>query len=56
MRGLRPIAIIGTATGRIGDPSGKNQERPQLDDGTLRANVSGITKSVEALLGSKAEL
>jgi tyrosyl-tRNA synthetase len=43
--GHRPIALIGGATGMIGDPSGKSDERNLLDEATLDKNVAGI-KSV----------
>ena len=36
MCGHRPIALVGGATGMIGDPSGKSQERNLLDEPTLR--------------------
>jgi tyrosyl-tRNA synthetase len=38
--GHRPIAIAGGATGRIGDPSGKDEERELLDDTTIEANLT----------------
>lgn len=40
--GHRPIALIGGATGMIGDPSGKSDERNLLDESTLDKNVVGI--------------
>ena len=40
--GHSPIALIGGATGMIGDPSGKSQERNLLDKETLKKNVKGI--------------
>lgn len=40
--GHRPIALIGGATGMIGDPSGKSDERNLLDEETLAKNVAGI--------------
>ncbi|MFB9096193.1 MULTISPECIES: tyrosine--tRNA ligase [Flavobacterium] len=43
--GHRPIALVGGATGMIGDPSGKSNERNLLDEATLNHNVNGI-KSV----------
>jgi tyrosyl-tRNA synthetase len=43
--GHRPVALIGGATGMIGDPSGKSDERNLLDEKTLAHNVAGI-KSV----------
>ena len=44
MCGHRPIALIGGATGMIGDPSGKSQERNLLDEATLRHNQEAIKK------------
>ncbi len=41
MCGHRPIALVGGATGMIGDPSGKSQERNLLDEPTLRRNQGG---------------
>lgn len=43
--GHKPIALVGGATGMIGDPSGKSDERNLLDETTLAHNVKGI-KSV----------
>jgi tyrosyl-tRNA synthetase len=40
--GHRPIALVGGATGMIGDPSGKSDERNLLDEATLNHNVQGI--------------
>ncbi len=40
--GHKPIALVGGATGMIGDPSGKSDERNLLDETTLNHNVSGI--------------
>lgn len=40
--GHKPIALIGGATGMIGDPSGKSQERNLLDEVTLRHNQACI--------------
>ncbi|MEM8728119.1 MAG: tyrosine--tRNA ligase, partial [Chlamydiota bacterium] len=45
-----PIALIGGATAKIGDPSGKSAERPLLTDETLRKNVEAIGKQVRRLL------
>ncbi len=38
----KPIALVGGATGMIGDPSGKSDERNLLDEATLEKNVAGI--------------
>jgi tyrosyl-tRNA synthetase len=43
--GHKPIALVGGATGMIGDPSGKSDERNLLDEATLNHNLAGI-KSV----------
>jgi tyrosyl-tRNA synthetase len=41
--GHRPIAVVGGATGMIGDPSGKSEERNLLSVEKLRANVAGLS-------------
>ncbi|MYH72258.1 MAG: tyrosine--tRNA ligase [Acidimicrobiia bacterium] len=48
--GHRPIALVGGATGMVGDPSGRSDERNLLDDETLVANLSGIRGQLEKLL------
>ncbi|MCF6366734.1 MAG: tyrosine--tRNA ligase [Bacteroidales bacterium] len=48
--GYRPIALIGGATGMIGDPSGKSQERNLLDVDTLRYNQEAIKKQLSKFL------
>lgn len=48
--GHRPIALVGGATGMVGDPSGKSAERNLLDEDTLRANVEGIKAQLMKLL------
>ncbi|MFC2137126.1 tyrosine--tRNA ligase [Bacteroidota bacterium] len=48
--GHKPIALIGGATGMIGDPSGRSQERNLLDEETLRKNENGIKKQLEKFL------
>jgi tyrosyl-tRNA synthetase len=45
-----PIALIGGATGMIGDPSGRSEERNFLDEATLRKNESGIKKQLSKFL------
>jgi len=45
-----PIALLGGATGMIGDPSGKSQERNLLDLETLRKNQEGIKKQLAKFL------
>jgi tyrosyl-tRNA synthetase len=44
--GHRPIALVGGATGMIGDPSGKSEERKLLDRDTLAANVEGLKQTL----------
>ena len=48
--GHRPIALIGGATGMIGDPSMKSAERNLLDEQTLRHNQECIKKQLEKFL------
>ena len=48
--GHRPIALVGGATGMIGDPTGKSEERNLLSVEQLRANVAGIGKQLEQFL------
>ena len=48
--GHQPIALVGGATGMIGDPSGKSDERNLLDIATLEKNVAGIKAQLERFL------
>jgi tyrosyl-tRNA synthetase len=50
MAGHRPIIVVGGATGMVGDPSGKSEERNLLDDATIAVNVAGIRAQFERLL------
>jgi tyrosyl-tRNA synthetase len=52
--GHKPIALIGGATGMIGDPSGKSEERNLLDEETLRFNQKGIQRQLEKFLDFSA--
>ncbi len=60
--GHKPFAVIGGATGMIGDPSMKSQERKLLDEETLHHNIEGIRKQLSKILDfdsdapNKAEL
>ena len=60
--GHKPFALIGGATGMIGDPSMKSQERNLLDEETLRHNIEGIRSQLAGILDfdsdapNKAEL
>jgi tyrosyl-tRNA synthetase len=48
--GHKPVALVGGATGMVGDPSGKNEERSLLDEATLHHNLQGIRKQLEKYL------
>ena len=48
--GHKPIALVGGATGMIGDPSGKSQERNLLDEATLRHNQEAIKAQLARLI------
>ena len=53
--GHRPIALVGGATGMIGDPSGKSDERNLLDEATLNHNVEGIKSLLSKFLDFNAK-
>lgn len=53
--GHRPIALVGGATGMIGDPSGKSDERNLLDEATLNRNVEGIKNVLSNFLDFEAK-
>ena len=48
--GHRPIALVGGATGMIGDPSGKSAERNLLNEQTLNKNIQGIKSQLSRFL------
>ena len=48
--GHKPIALVGGATGMVGDPSGKSQERNLLDETTLNHNLSCVKAQLEKFL------
>ena len=48
--GHKPIALVGGATGMIGDPSGKSQERNLLDEPTLRQNQEALKAQISRFL------
>ncbi len=52
--GHKPYALVGGATGMIGDPSGKSNERNLLDEETLQNNVNGIKKLLSKFLDFNA--
>lgn len=45
-----PVALLGGATGRVGDPSGKSAERPVLSEEVIERNVRGIERTLRTLL------
>ena len=53
--GHKPIALVGGATGMIGDPSGKSDERNLLDEATLNHNVAGIKNVLSRFLNFSSE-
>ena len=53
--GHKPIALVGGATGMIGDPSGKSQERNLLNEDTLRHNVACIQKQLAHFLDFESD-
>lgn len=48
--GHKPLTLVGGATARIGDPSGKDKLRPFLDEATLEHNIKGLKKSFRKFL------
>lgn len=48
--GHKPVALVGGATGMVGDPSGKSKERNLLQKSDLDVNVAGIKKQLEQFL------
>src|SRR3989338_368831 len=59
--GHKPFALVGGATGMVGDPSGKSAERNLLDEATLQHNVTSVEKQLKRFLDfengeNKAEL
>ena len=48
--GHKPIALVGGATGMVGDPTGKSQERNLLNEAVLQKNLEGIKKQLRKFL------
>lgn len=48
--GHKPIALVGGATGMVGDPSGKSEERNLLNEDTLQKNITGVKAQLERFL------
>lgn len=53
--GHKPFALVGGATGMVGDPSGKSQERNLLDNSTLQHNVACVKAQLEKFLDFEGE-
>ncbi len=54
--GHKPYVLIGGATGMIGDPSGKSQERNLLDETTLRHNQDALKKQLSRFLDFESDI
>ena len=48
--GHKPVALVGGATGMVGDPSGKSEERQMLSEEVLLKNVAGVKNQLEKFL------
>ncbi len=48
--GHKPVALVGGATGMVGDPSGKSEERQMLSEDILQKNVAGVKMQLEKYL------
>lgn len=55
LAGHKPFALVGGATGMIGDPSGKSAERNLLSEETLQQNLAGIRRQLEKFLDFEGE-
>jgi tyrosyl-tRNA synthetase len=56
LAGHKPVALIGGATGMIGDPSGKSEERNLLDETTLRFNQVAIREQLSRFLDFESDV
>jgi tyrosyl-tRNA synthetase len=54
--GHKPVALVGGATGMVGDPSGKSEERNMLSEEVLNKNVEGIKKQLQQFLNFDSNL
>ncbi|HQH26063.1 MAG TPA: tyrosine--tRNA ligase [Oligoflexia bacterium] len=53
--GHKPIALVGTATGMIGDPSGKSEERNLLSEEEITANAQALEKQISRFLSREGD-
>lgn len=56
MAGHKPVVLVGGATGMIGDPSGKSQERNLLNEETLQKNLNGIKAQLSRFLDFDSDI
>ncbi len=54
--GHRPIVLLGGGTTLVGDPSGKDAERPTMSPEQIEANAVGIRAQIEHILGTEVEM
>src|SRR3954471_15607387 len=54
--GHKPFALVGGATGMVGDPSGKSEERNLLNEETLLKNIAGVKGQLEKFLNFESSL
>jgi tyrosyl-tRNA synthetase len=54
--GHKPLALVGGATGMIGDPSGKSEERNLLDEASLRHNEEALKKQLAKFLDFESDI
>jgi tyrosyl-tRNA synthetase len=53
--GHEPVALVGGATGMIGDPSGRSEERNLLSPDELAANIAGVERQIRGVLASTGQ-
>ncbi|MGI9177969.1 MAG: tyrosine--tRNA ligase [Pirellulales bacterium] len=53
--GHEPVALVGGATGMIGDPSGRSEERNLLSPDELAANIAGVERQIRAVLATAGD-
>jgi tyrosyl-tRNA synthetase len=53
--GHEPVALVGGATGMIGDPSGRSEERNLLSPDELAANIAGVERQIRSVLASTGQ-
>eukprot|EP01024_Parvocaulis_polyphysoides_P013435 TRINITY_DN1524_c0_g3_i1.p1 TRINITY_DN1524_c0_g3~~TRINITY_DN1524_c0_g3_i1.p1 ORF type:complete len:464 (-),score=78.57 TRINITY_DN1524_c0_g3_i1:169-1560(-) len=54
--GHQTVALVGGATGRVGDPSGKSTERPVLQEEQIEKNIQGIKQVLTTILGEDVKV